>query len=100
MSYLLLFLGLEHTENTIDGSSGIDRVQSTHHQMSGFGSAQCNLYRGAVAHFADEDDLGSLTERGAQTAGEVIEIGAELPLIDRRFLLRVNELHWILESND
>ena len=66
---LLLLLGLEHAEDAVDGLAGIDRVQRAQHQMAGFRRAQGDLHRLAVAHFADENDLGRLAQRGAQAVG-------------------------------
>src|SRR5215208_7136487 len=94
---LLLLLGVEHAQNTIDRLAGIDRVERAHHKMSSLRGIQSNLDRGPVAHFADQDDLGSLAERGAQSAGKAVVIRTELALIYRRLLLRIDEFHRIFQ---
>ena len=67
---LLLFFRLKHTQNTIDRLAGIDRVQGAQHQVAGFRGAQGDLHRVAVAHFADQNDLGRLAQGGAQAVGK------------------------------
>ncbi len=66
---LLLLLGLEHAEDTVDGLAGVDGVERAQDEVAGFRGAQGDLDGLAVAHFADEDDLGGLAQGGAQAGG-------------------------------
>ena len=63
---VLLLLLFEHAKNTIDRLSGINRVQRAQNKVTGFRRAQRNLHGVAIAHFADENYLWRLTQRGAQ----------------------------------
>ena len=73
---MFLFVGFEHTEDTIDGLAGIDRVERAQHQMACLGRAQGNLDGIAIAHFAHENDLGRLAQGGPQAVREAVEVGA------------------------
>ena len=97
---LLLFLLVEHAEDTVDRLAGIDRVQCAHDQMAGFRGGHADLDGFAVAHFADENDLGSLAQRGAQSGGEGAEVVAHFALVESRLLLRMHEFDGIFERDD
>ena len=75
-------------------------MQGAEHKMPGLGRAQSNFYGRAVAHFADQNDLRRLAERCAQSAGESVKISAQFALVNRGFLLVVNELHRIFQRDD
>ena len=84
---LLLLLRLEHAEDAVDGFAGVDGVQRAQDQMAGFRRAQGDFHRFLVAHFADENDLGRLAQRGAQAVGVAVEINAQFALVERRLLV-------------
>ena len=54
----------------------------------------------AVAHFADENDLRRLAQRGAQAVGVAVEIRAQLALVERALAVLVDELDRVFERND
>src|SRR5687768_5017344 len=100
MTHLLLFIRLEHAENTVNGLAGINRVQRAHDQMSGFGGAESDFHGGSVTHFTYQNDLWRLAQSCSQSACEVIKVSSQFPLIDCGFLLGVNELDRILQCDD
>ncbi|MPN48952.1 hypothetical protein SDC9_196565 [bioreactor metagenome] len=57
---LVLLLGFEHTQDTIDGLAGIDRVQCAQDQVTGFSRAESDLYRIPIAHFTNQDHFRCL----------------------------------------
>ena len=65
-AHRLLIGHLEGADDALDGLRGIDGVQRREHEVAGFGGGQRDLDRFAVAHFADQDDLRRLAQRGAQ----------------------------------
>ena len=71
---LLFFAEREQAEDTIDGLAGVDRVKRAEHQVARFRRHERDFHRGAIAHFADENDLGRLAQGGAQAVGIIVEI--------------------------
>ena len=64
---------------------GVLRVQRGEDEVAGLGRGQRRRDRLEVAHFADEDHVGVLAQRGACSAAtEARGVGAELALVDRR----------------
>ena len=53
-------------------ASTVCRVLRT--KWPGFGGAEGDLDRFAVAHFADQNDLGRLAQGGAEAVGKSVEI--------------------------
>src|ERR1041385_7966067 len=97
---LFLFFGLEHAEDAVDGEAGVNGVERAEDEVAGFGGAEGDFDGGAVAHFADENDLGGLAQGGAQAVGEAVEVLAEFALIDGGLFLGVAELDGIFERHD
>ena len=52
------------------------------HEVARLRRHQRDFDRGAIAHFADEDDLRRLAQRGAQAIGIAVEIAAQFALIE------------------
>jgi hypothetical protein len=75
-------------------------VQGGEHEVARLGGFERDLYRLAVAHLADEDDLRGLAQGGAQGAREVGRVRAELALVNRRVLVDVEELYRVLDGDD
>ncbi len=99
-AHLFLLLRLKHTEDTVNGLAGVNRVKRAEHQVARFRGAESDLHSFTVTHFADKDDLRRLTQGGAQPAGKRVEIRAEFPLIESGFGLRVNKFDGILQRDD
>ena len=53
-----------------------------------------------VAHLADEDDVGVLAEDPLEGGGVVLGVGADLPLVDQRPLVGVEDLDRVLDGHD
>ena len=68
--------------------------------MAGLGGGERGLDRLAVAHLADEDDVGVLAHRGTQRDGEVVGVDADLALVDHRELVVVQDLDRVLDGDD
>ena len=85
---MFLLFRLKHAQDAVDGFAGVDGVQGAEDQMAGFRRAQGDLHRLLVAHFADENDLGRLAQRGAQAVGVGIEINAQFALVESRLVVR------------
>ena len=68
--------------------------------MARLGGGHGDFDRLAVAHFADEDDLRRLAQRGAQAVGIGVEIRAQFALVKRALVVLVDELDRVFERDD
>ena len=66
----------------------------------GLRGSQRELNRFEIAHFAHEDDVGILAERGLQRIGEGQRMDAQLALVDETFLCFMDELDRIFDGDD
>ena len=97
----LFFLSLvEHTDNAVDGLTGVDRVQGAHDEMARFRGRHADLNRFAIAHFSDEHDLRGLAKCRAQSGSKVDEVVTHFALIEGRSLLGVDEFDRIFQRDD
>jgi hypothetical protein len=99
-AHLFLLVRLKHTEDTVDGFAGVDCVERAQNQVAGFRRAQGDFHRVAVAHFADENHLGRLAQRGAQTVRVGIEIHSEFALVERGLLVLVQIFDRVFQRDD
>ena len=68
--------------------------------MSGLGSRDGSGNRLIVAHLADEDDVGVLTQGAAQRRSKAAHIGANLALVDQRAAALIDVLDGVLNRDD
>ena len=80
------------------GALEVCRVPKT--RWPGLCGRQGELDRFQVAHFAHEDDVGILAERGLQRIGEGQRVNAELTLVHETFLCFMNELDRVFDGDD
>src|SRR6187402_1518743 len=64
------------------------------------GRGERDVDRLAVAHLADEDDLGGLTQSAAQRRRKRRRVAVQLPLMNGSLLVRVQELDGIFDGQD
>ena len=95
----LLVLG-EDVDDAVDGHGRAAAVQGGQHQMAGLGGGQGQRHGLAVAHLADQDDVGTLAQGRAQAGGEALHVGADLALVDEAAPRLVHELDGILQRDD
>ena len=75
-------------------------MEGGEHEVAGLGGGQRGRDRLEVAHLADQDHIGVLSQRGAEAEGEVRRVGADLALVDDRALVLVQELDRVLDRQD
>ena len=63
---LALLVRRERRDDAVDGLRRVEGVQRREHEVAGLGGDERRLDRLEVAHFADEDDVGILTQRAAE----------------------------------
>ena len=71
---LVLLVGGEHVDDAVDALRRALRVQRRQHEVAGLGRRQGGADRLGVAQFADEDDVGVLTQHAAQRLGERVGV--------------------------
>ena len=81
----------------VDGAVGVERGK---HEVTGLGSGECGFNGGEVAHFADEDNVGVLTQDGAEAVGIGLGVGADLALVDDALVRGIHVLDRVLEGDD
>jgi hypothetical protein len=69
-------------------------------RSTGFGGFQGDFDGFAIAHFADENDFGRLTQGGAQREREGGCVGVQFALVNRGFLVAVEKFDGILDGED
>ena len=74
-------------------------MERAQNEVSGFGRHQRDLHRGAITHFAHQDDLGRLAQCGAEAIWIVVEIMTELTLIECGFAFWMNELDRVFQGD-
>ena len=67
-AHLALLLGREDVDDAVDRPGRAARVQRAEDEVPGLGRGQRGRDRLEVAHLAEEDHVGVLAERGAQSA--------------------------------
>ena len=97
---LLLLAEGKEAENTVDRLAGIHCMECAQDEVACLSRHQCHFDRGAIAHFADQNDFGRLAERGPQAVGIIVKIVPELPLIEGGALCGVDEFDRVFEGDD
>ena len=69
-AHLILLLGRERVDDAVDRLRRTLRVQRREDEMTGLGRGQRGRDRLEVAHFADENHVGVLAQRGAKSLAE------------------------------
>ena len=95
-----LLVGREGVDDTVDGLCGAGGVEGTEDEVAGF----CGCHGGTdgldIAHFADEDHIGVLTEGAADGLGEARHVVADLTLGYERLGRLVVEFDRIFNRDD
>src|SRR5712692_3514162 len=97
----LLLLGRRKDgDNTLNRFGGVESVQSGEHEVAGFGGQQGGGNGFQVAHFADQNHVGVLTESGAQRGGKVRRVDFDFALVDEAFLVAVQKLDGVFDGDE
>ena len=79
---LLLLRRREDRDDALNGFRGVQSVQGRENQVAGFGGQQSGGNGFQVAHFADQNHVGVLTQGGAQRGGEIRSVDFDFALVD------------------
>ncbi len=81
-------------------SRGAARVQRREDEVTGLGGGERDRDRLEVPELPDQDHIGVLPERGAQSTGERTRVGADLALVDHGELVLMHEFDRVLDGHD
>ena len=90
----------EQVEDAADrrgGAGGVDRAED---QVAGLGRVHGGVERLAVAHLADQDDVGVLPHGVLQRRVPVDDVDADLALIDDALIVLEGEFDRVLDRDD
>src|SRR5678816_442525 len=97
---LLLLVRRKDRDDSVDRLGGIEGVQRRQHEVPGLGRRDGGFDRLVVAHFADENDIGVLAQRRAQSLREGLGVDLHFALVDEAFLVAVKEFDRVLDGHD
>ena len=97
---LALLVRREDGDDAVDGLGRVERVQRREHQVPGLGGEQRGLDGLVIAHLADQDHVGILTQRAAQRVRERLRVDRDLALVDDRMMVAVQVLDRVLDRHD
>ena len=97
---MFLLIGGKEVHDAFDGFWGVDGVESTDDEVSGFGGGHGDLSGFSVAEFADDDDVGVLSHALAEAFGEGLGVAANLALFDEGGVVLEGEFDGVLEGDD
>ena len=96
---LLLLVRRIDGDDAVNRFRRVERVKRREDEVAGFGREQRRLDGLEVAHFADEDDVGILTQRAAERMRKRARVDRHLALIDDRAVVAVQELDRIFDRH-
>ncbi len=97
---LFLLRRREHGDDALNRFRGVQGVQGREHHVAGFGGEQGSADGFQVAHFSDQNQVGVLTQAGAQRHGETCCIHFDFALIDEALFIAVQEFDGVFDSDD
>ncbi len=93
-------MGWEHIDDTIDGLGCVLRVEGGEDEVSGLCSGERDRDRLQVSQLPDQDDVGVLPQHMLEAVGEAVRVRTDLPLVDERLVIRVQELDRVFDRHD
>ena len=90
----------EQVDEALDGLGCVQRVKRADDEVAGLGGAQGGHGRLLVAHLADQDHVGVLAQRRAQSRVVVGRVEADLALADDGGRVGVQVLDRVLDGQD
>jgi len=90
----------KHIDNPVDRLGRVLSVQRPEDEVAGLGGGQRGGDGLEVSHLPNEDDVGILTQGVLEGGGEAVRVGPDLPLVDERLLVLVEELDGVLDRHD
>src|SRR5580692_815272 len=97
---LFLFGRRKDSDDALNGFGRVQGVQGGQNQMAGFGCENRGGNGFEVAHFADQNDVGILTQGSAQRGGERSGVDFDFALIDETFFVAVQIFDRVFDGDD
>ena len=90
----------EQVQDTTDSRRCAGSVNGTKHQVPCFGGVDGRHKRLLITHFANQDDVGVLPYSVLHGDLKVLDVLADLALVDQAFVIGEHELDRILEREN
>src|SRR5258705_8210382 len=100
IAHALLIFHREGADDALDGFGGVNGVERRKNQVAGFGRFEGDFDGFAIAHFADKDDFGSLTECAAKRSRKRRRIAVEFALVNGRFFVAMEKFDGVFNGED
>ena len=97
---LVLLVGREGVDHTVDGLGGTQRMQGGQQQVAGFCRGDGGGDRLDIAHFTEHDHVRRLAQGRAQGAGEGGGVAGNFPLADQALLVGMQVFDRVLDGDD
>ena len=97
---LVLLVGRENVDDTIDGFGRARGVQRAEDKVAGRRRGEREFDRFQVAHFTDENDVRIFTQRAAQGGGERVGVHADFAVLHQAILAAMHKLDRIFDRDD
>ena len=97
---LRLLIGGEDLDDALDRLHRVDRAQRGQHELAGLGGGEGVADRLDVGQLAHHEHVGVLAQRVAQASLERRGVLPDLPLVDDRLAVLVQELDRLLDGED
>ena len=99
-AHLLLLVQREEVDDAVDGLGGVDGVECAQDEVARLSCRERGAHRLRVAHLADEDHVGVLTQHVLQGRHVGVGVQAYLALVDHRLVVAVQDLDGVLDGDD
>src|SRR5712692_3922349 len=96
---LLLLRRREDGDNTLNRFRGVESMQSGKNQVTGFRGEERGGNGFEVAHFADQNHVGVLTQGSAQGGGKVRGVHFDFALVDETLFVAVQEFDGVFDGD-
>ena len=97
---LVLLVGRENVDDTIDCFRRARGVQRAEDKVAGGRGGQRQLDRFQIAHFTDEKDVRVFAQRAAQGGGERVRVHADFAMLHQAILAAMHELDRVFDRDD
>ena len=97
---LVLLVGREGVDHTVDRLGGAQGMQGGQEQVAGFRGGDGGRDRLDIAHFTEHDHVRRLAQSCTQGAGEAGGVAGDLTLADDALLMRVQVFDRVFDGDD
>ena len=95
-----LLVGGKSIDNPVDGLGRARRMQSTKHQMAGFGCRERQRNRLIIAHFAEQNNIRVFAQSALQGRGKTLRIATDFALRNNRINFGMHKFNRVFDGDN